>query len=213
MVPAGRLPARSRPAPPPELLTLEALDRSQPAPEVEAWLRTTFLEPGGALYNPDHAHLLDARIGVLWTNVSLTRHQRFVAGTMEIPGPTMGNAWQRARQFQQLEEWFGAVPDFLMTLSASYCAEASDLAFCALVEHELYHGGQALDRWGLPKFSKKTGRPVYAIKGHDVEEHHGIVRRYGAVNAGVAELVRLANLPPEVGAAEIEFACGVCVRV
>lgn len=212
---AARKPADllvARPVPPAALLAFAAPDRSEPAPDVEAWLRRTFLEPGGSLHNPDHAHLLDARIGVLWTNVSNTRQGMFVAGTMEIPRPLQGNQWQKQRVYQQLEEWFGAVPDFLMTLSAAYCKEVSNIGFCALTDHELYHAAQARDEWGQPKFRKKDGLPVWAIKGHDVEEHFGVVRRYGLATPALQELGRLARLKPEVSAAEIDFACGVCLR-
>ncbi|WFU46213.1 putative metallopeptidase [Sinorhizobium terangae] len=45
----------------------------------------------------------------------------------------------------------------------------------ALVEHELYHAAQETDASGAPKFSRSTGRPVFVIRGQDVEEFVGVV--------------------------------------
>ena len=209
---SAELAVRGRPVPPADLLALHSPDEFRPAPEVAEWFRETILLPSGPLHNPDHQHLLDAEIGVLWTNVR-AKQMMAVAGTMEIPQPISGNQWQRARYHQQIREWFRRDKlDFLMTLSAAFCRETSDAGFCALIEHELYHGAQKRDRDGQLAFSEDSGRPLYALRGHDVEEHLGVVRRYGAINCNVAELVRLANQAPQIEAAQIEFACGTCRR-
>jgi hypothetical protein len=81
---------------------------------------------------------------------------------------------------QQMHEWFGRIPKYIITLAADYCEQCNDLEFCALVEHELYHIAQATDDFGAPKFNKETGQPVLKLRGHDVEEFVGVVRRYGA---------------------------------
>nr|WP_271894430.1 putative metallopeptidase [Phyllobacterium sp. IY22] len=47
------------------------------------------------------------------------------------------------------------------------------------MEHELYHAGQDRDSFGAPKFRKSTGLPVFILRGHDIEEFIGVVRRYG----------------------------------
>ncbi|MCJ8056795.1 hypothetical protein GB928_028955 [Shinella curvata] len=88
--------------------------------------------------------------------------------------------WAKARIEQQITEWFGFVPDFIITLDANYCARCGDAEFMALVEHELYHAAQDVDSFGAPKFNSMTGRPVFTIRGHDVEQLIGAVRRYGA---------------------------------
>jgi hypothetical protein len=118
------------------------------------------------------------------------------------------NKWSRARIELQLEQWFGQVPDFLLTFDAQYAAECSDSEFCALVEHELYHAGQEQGPFG-PKF-RKDGRPAFAMRGHDVEEFIGVVRRYGADAANVRALVDAANRPPEISQASIGHICGTC---
>ena len=61
-------------------------------------------------------------------------------------------------------EWFGFVPDFLITLSASFCRDHSDVEFCALIEHELYHIAHAKNEFGMPKYSRDTGKPILAIQ-------------------------------------------------
>ena len=112
----------------------------------------------------------------------------------------------------QFQEWFGRIPDFVITLDAGYAAGADDRSFCALVEHELYHCAQALDEFGGAKFKADSDIPVFAMKGHDVEEFIGVVRRYG-MTANVRELVEAAV--DETGKAEtadIELMCGTCAR-
>jgi hypothetical protein len=181
-----------------------------PAPDVGAWIRTSFLDPESPLYNVEHDHLNSADIGVLWTNVGNSRHMNAIAGTAEMPTP-QGGKWQKGRALYQLRRWFGAEPDFLITLSAEYAAEVSDVVFCALVEHELYHCAQRLDAFGIPMFTQE-GRPKFGIRGHDVEEFVGIVRRYGAkAGAGDTEaLVKAARRKPEIAAADIKALCGTC---
>jgi hypothetical protein len=52
----------------------------------------------------------------------------------------------------------------------------------------------------VPKFNKQTERPVFAMRGHIVEELIGVVRQYGADAAGVRALIEAAaagrKLPP-----------------
>lgn len=135
---------------------------------------------------------------------------RTVVATAEIPQPK-GSRWQIERQKQQLREWFGGEVDFVITLSAPLLAAASDRDFCAVVEHELFHCAQAEDEFGQPRFSKATGRPIYAIRGHDCEEFVGVVRRYGA-SGDVRALVAAATAGPRVADAEVAYACGTCAR-
>lgn len=58
-----------------------------------------------------------------------------------------------------------------------------------VVEHELYHAAQETDAFGAPKFNRSTGRRVFTIRGHELEEFVGVVRRYGADAAGVRGIV------------------------
>lgn len=202
----------NRPLPPAELTNdLRYPEAFTPAPDVAAWAIATFCTPGnGPLYNPEHTHLTQARIGMLWTNTPNVKQMRSVAGTAEIPY-IQGGKWVKARMEYQLAQWFGSVPDFLITLDAVTAAQMTDATFCALVEHELYHCAQARDDYGAPRFTR-DGDPKFAIRGHDAEEFVGVVRRYGVGNAagGVAELVKAAQREPLIAAADIEYACGTC---
>jgi hypothetical protein len=204
---------KERPQPPRELLVPSAVDRFVPAPELVAWARATFVDRDGVLRNVDHAHLASATIGALWTDAPNSRGMRAVVGTAEIP-VFRGSKWVKARQVAQMIAWFGSLPDFVLTFSAEYASGAEDATFCSLVEHELYHCGQATDEFGSPKFRKNDGKPVFTIRGHDVEEFVGIVRRYGAARGAgdTAALVEAGKKKPEVAQASIDWACGTCLR-
>lgn len=196
--------------PPAEVLGISTSGNFAPAPELWQWISDQVIDQQGPLFNPDHHHLSEAHVGILWTSAGCTSKGRRVIGMAEIPAFRC-NQWQKARQELQLEEWFGRVPDFVITLDAYYCQEASDIEFLALVEHELYHCAQAEDEFGMPKFNQQTGRPSFTMKGHDVEEFVGVVRRYGVVSPEVQDLVIAAANRPEVAQIDIKRACGTCL--
>lgn len=200
-----------RPFPPAELLEATPT-RFIPSPEVEAWARSTFIAETAQLMNPDHAHLDSATIGFLWTNEPNERRGKMILGMCQLMPPS-GDKWAAGRAISQIEEWFGDVPDFLITIYAPVAADMDDASFMALVEHELYHAAQATDKFGQPAFSKDTGLPVWAMRGHDVEQFVGVVRRYGADAAMVREMVAAANKGPEIAEARIAAACGNCLRL
>ncbi|ROM84864.1 hypothetical protein BK652_09790 [Pseudomonas brassicacearum] len=201
-----------RPMPPASLVDLSELSdfgiRLTPAPEVWDWLQAEILADTGSIHNPDHAHLLDADIRVMWASSSFNKQGRTVLGQAEQVAFRAGG-WQKARMEQQMRDWFGDVPAYIITLAADYCAQCSDTDFCALVEHELYHIAQAKDQYGAPKFTQE-GLPKLEMRGHDVEEFVGVVRRYGA-SPDVQALVDAANSPAEVGKLNISRACGTCL--
>lgn len=197
----------SRPTPPADLLDHIFLTL-RPAPEVWEWINAEILADTGSLHNLDHAHLLDASVQVLWASQSFAKQGRTVLGQAEQVMHRTGG-WQKARQEQQMREWFGEEPQFLITLAADYCAQCTDAEFCALVEHELYHIAQATDQYGAPKFTQ-DGMPKLEMRGHDVEEFIGVVRRYGASH-DVQQLIDAASRPPEVAKINISRACGTCL--
>jgi hypothetical protein len=201
-----------RPYPPSSLLELSELSglgiRLTPAPDVWEWLQAEILADTGSIHNEDHAHLIDADVKVMWASAAFTKKGRTVVGQAEQVAFRAGG-WQKARMEQQMLDWFGDVPAYIITLAADYCADCSDADFCALVEHELYHIAQATDQYGAPKFTQE-GLPKLEMRGHDVEEFVGVVRRYGA-SPQVQELVDAANNPAEVGKLNISRACGTCL--
>lgn len=198
-----------RPQPPAECAEDE-LERFTPDLKFAEWIRDTFISAAGPIANEDHDHLLDAKIGALWTNCINVSKMRHVLATAEIP-QTMGGAWKRGRADQQLRDWFEQDVDFLLTFYAPGMADLDDRSFCSVVEHELYHCAQKEDRYGAPAFDRETGLPIFGIRGHDVEEFSGVVRRYGAVGP-VRELVEAAKRAPVVSDHAIAGACGTCDR-
>ncbi|MBZ7829907.1 putative metallopeptidase [Raoultella planticola] len=184
-----------------------------PATEIGEWVNQHILSDEGRLHNPDHEHLAnalaDADIAFMWASGAFTKSGRVVLGQCEQVMMRAGG-WQKSRMEQQMHEWFGRIPKFIITLAADYCEQCNDLEFCALVEHELYHIAQATDDYGAPKFNKETGMPVLNLRGHDVEEFVGVVRRYGA-SKDVQEMVDAANRSAEVAHIDVARACGTCM--
>jgi hypothetical protein len=159
---------------PPAGLNESIFARLVPAPEVWEWLEAEILAEDGSIYNEGHAHLLDADIRVMWASAAFSKKGRTVVGQAEQVAFRAGG-WQKARMEQQMLDWFGEVPAFIITLAADYCAQCSVTEFCALVEHELYHIAQKLDQYGAPKFAQ-DGLPSLTLRGHDVEEFVGVAR-------------------------------------
>lgn len=202
----------NRPYPPHSLLQPSGRPEFVAAPEVDAWARATFLDELATIANEDHAHLQQATIGYLWTNEVNEKKGKLVLGTCQLLPPT-GDKWTAARSTQQLLDWFEDMPDFLITLFAPAAADMDNASFMALVEHELYHAAQKLDKWGAPMFNRETGAPLWGLRGHDVEQFVGVVRRYGAKASGVEELVEAAQDGPTIAPARISIACGNCLRL
>lgn len=182
-----------------------------PDHDMTQWIHETFINDKSKLYNPEHNHLAHADIGFLWTNVMSKSKGRWVLGTAEKPR-TGSSKWSALRGIYQLEQWFGKVPDFIITVDANYFYDTGNPERCALLEHELYHCAQKKDKYGVPAFSQQTGKPLFEIRGHDVEEFIGVVRRYGAKAAGVEDLVNAANQEPLIARAAIDGICGTCMK-
>lgn len=180
-----------------------------PAEGIREWVTANILSGDGHLHNPDHGHLMDADIAFMWAASAFTKKGRTVLGQAEEVMMRAGG-WQKARMEQQLYEWFGQKPDFIITLAADFCSQCTDLEFCALVEHELYHIAQDTDEFGAPKFYRDSGLPKLCMRGHDVEEFVGVVRRYGA-SSDVQDIIDAASQPAEVAKINIARACGTCL--
>lgn len=202
-----------RPLPPPEFAEVAFDARFAPALDLAEWARETFINEGGDLHNPEHAHLADASVGFLWASLGYVKAGRHVLGlTEDVLMNGRGNTWQRGRAEQQLREWFGEVPRFLITLDATYCAQCTDAEFCALLEHELYHCGQVHDEFGVPQFTK-DGQPKLFVRPHDVEEFVGVVARYGVgdPDSYLGRLIIAAAKGPTVAPIRVAQACGTCL--
>ncbi|MDR8262624.1 hypothetical protein FPK87_19450, partial [Acinetobacter baumannii] len=134
---------------------------------------------------------------------------RQVIGTTEKVMINAGG-WRKARQEQQMRDWFGFVPTYLITVDASFCERANDTEFCYLLEHELYHIGVMRDEDGEIVYSDSSGLPKHYLAGHDVEEFIGVVKRYGP-SKNVKRLIEVAKNPPFVSNLDISKCCGNCV--
>lgn len=202
----------SIPSPPGELL--EPLGPAfAPAPDLAEWVYAAFIADGAELENPEHEHLRSADICFLWAGTGYEKKRKRILGEARLGEVTGSNAWTTGRTEQQLREWFGAVPDFLITLDARWFGrEASNLARCAVIEHELKHCAQQVDRYGMPRFSRETGLPLWEIAGHDVEEFTSVASRYGAWSPALQEMRSALQSGPEIGLAEIDGVCGSCLR-
>ncbi len=203
-----------RPMPPDALLERDPIDDLdfEPAKELKEWILATFISDSGELHNPEHGHIApwdDDLFHVLWASSAFMKADQVVLGQTE---KVMFNAggWKKARQEKQMVDWFGCIPTFLITIDAQYAATATDTDFCALIEHELYHVGAKRDEDGNYIVSPSTGEYKYYLRGHDVEEFHGVVERYGS-SEQVQKMVELANNGPTIGKAKIAHACGTCL--
>ncbi|MGN5766307.1 putative metallopeptidase [Acinetobacter calcoaceticus] len=208
-----------RPFPPTELMDKAEEDeaiRLAPAPDLMQWVIDNFLTIGGPLHNPDHDHIAELIhdseefLAFAWASSACVTKKRMVLGQCE---KVMFNqsGWRKARQEQQMRDWFGYVPVYLITIDASFCEQASDRDFCALIEHELYHIGVERDpEDGEPIYSDMTGLPKHYLAGHDVEEFVGVVKRWGA-SEDVKRLVEVAKQAPFVNDVKISKCCGTCI--
>ncbi|MFW2055758.1 putative metallopeptidase [Acinetobacter haemolyticus] len=207
-----------RPFPPTELLDQaeeEETIRLIPAFDLMEWVVQNFLTIGGGFHNPDHDHIAELIhdseefLAFAWASQACTVKKQMVSGQCEKVMFNVGG-WRKARQEQQMRDWFGYVPVYLITIDASFCEQASERSFCALIEHELYHIGVERDEDGEIIYSDHTGLPKHYLAGHDVEEFVGVVKRWGA-SESVKRLVEVAQKPPFVSELDISKCCGNCV--
>ena len=218
-------PASPIPRPPAELLDasghVKGSGRFAPALELEAWIWTEILSEDRPLSNYGHGHLSEhsARIGLVWSTERYHKSGRRILGTAQRGEPT-GSAWSAGRQRQQLREWFGNVPDFLILLDAWHADHAirteQPQNFLAVLEHELYHCAQDRTADGDPRFTQ-DGEPVWGIRPHDTEEFAGVIQRYGvgaspnaSPLASAIEYVREHG--PDVAQSTLDGLCGTCKR-
>src|SRR5262245_37278403 len=105
-----------------------------PAINLAGFVEKTFLATSSRLYIPDHEHLLGAKIGYLFTDVPASRKGLDIMGQAEMPSQASGSKWAKARQEQQIIDWFGQAVDFLITLYAPYVLTAPPVHQLALLD-------------------------------------------------------------------------------
>ena len=207
-----------RPFPPIELLDQaeqEEAIRLAPAPELKEWVVKNWLTVGGELHNPDHDHIAELLhdneefLAFAWASSAAVSKKRMVLGQCEKVMFNQGG-WKKARQEQQMRDWYGFVPQYLITIDATYCEQANDRDFCRLIEHELYHIGVERDEDGEVIYSDHTGLPKHYLAGHDVEVFFGEIRQHG-VDSSVQRLLEIAKNAPFASETNIAACCGNCL--
>ena len=113
-----------------------------------------------------HAHLKDARIALAW-------HKGWTAD--KDGRVTLGKCKRATDLDRQLAKF-----DFVIILNREFWThpDVTEVQRRALVDHELYHAEIARDDASEP-IEDETGRIVYRIRKHDIEEFASIVERYG----------------------------------
>ncbi|OTG83266.1 hypothetical protein B9T33_02320 [Acinetobacter sp. ANC 5054] len=207
-----------RPFPPTELIDQaeeEDAIRLAPAPDLKAWVKDNYLTMGGQLHNPDHDHIAELIhdneefLAFAWASSAAMAKKRMVLGQCEKVMFNQGG-WKKARQEQQMRDWFGFVPQYLITIDAAFCEQTSDREFCRLIEHELYHIGVERDEDGEIIYSDMTGLPKHYLAGHDVEVFFGEIRQHG-IDSSVQRLLDITKNAPFVSETSIAACCGNCV--
>jgi hypothetical protein len=189
------------------------------AEEVEEFLRRELVEPAGYFHSPTHEPLEDAYIGCLWSTAQVKVRGLVPVGTAEMPSRSIGRMNGHAKEIWrwQMRKWFGPqLPDFLITLNASYLVECDDyeVEFLATGKHELLHCRQeTLDGKpdGPPHF-RRDGSRVWTIWPHDAETFAEVAEDFGPVERGVAEIAEALKRPPRFSAAHIRITCGTLAR-
>lgn len=140
---------------------------------------------------PEHRHLVDNEIDLDW----LMRCDEKVKAGRRILGTVYEPVVQG--ELRDMFEWMltrllGRLPAFLIVLDEAYWTKAGPLDREILIFHEITHIQQKLDKYGAPRFDR-DGRPVYGLRGHDVEEFTSVVARYGAHNDELRAFVAAAR--------------------
>jgi hypothetical protein len=155
----------------------------------EAWHPAVIADR--VLRMPEHAHLREGEATIDWLmrRTEKRRGGRWVLGTAYQP--------QVKGDLSEVFDWlvarlFGRTPDFLIVLDEGYWLQAGPREREILVFHELSHCVQKEDQYGSPKFDKE-GRPVWGLRGHDVEEFISVAARYGAWTDEIRQFVDAVN--------------------
>lgn len=140
----------------------------------------------------EFSHLREGNPEVRWLlrGSAVIRAGRMVLGTTYLP--SVQGALKPLFDWM-LHNLLGCRPDFLVVLDSTWWMEATEKQREILVFHEACHMGQAVDAMGVPRFSKDTGAPIWAIVGHTVEEFSDVVRRYGAWSPDLVEFLDAAG--------------------
>lgn len=198
------------PKPPEDLFDItDPFPRFKPAHELRDWAYSRFIEEEAQLFNEDHEHLNEADILFVWSATAFKRREASVVGTAQLGAQQGGSGKKEFLESVYRQMNGGRLPDFIITIAAPYVVEASESAICALIEHELYHCSFQRDKFGGQRRNRKTRELTWAMKGHDIEEFTGVVKRYGAYSPELQRFAGALKAGPSVEIDAVEWAvCG-----
>lgn len=139
----------------------------------------------------EHKHIKDAelRIEFLMACSGVFKGGKTVIGTTHLP--TVQGRLKSLFEML-LAQFFGGMPDFLITLDLPWWEQASDREREALIWHELSHIRQETDKFGELKFDR-DGNPTFGLVEHDITAFRSEVARYGAWTPDIADFLTAAN--------------------
>ncbi|GAN83833.1 putative metallopeptidase [Gluconacetobacter entanii] len=133
----------------------------------------------------------EVRIAVFMRHFPKEKQGRIVLGELALPR-FQGGLARLGSWLLQRATWFQG-PDYILMIDQDWWDGARPEAQEALVFHELMHAEHAVDRDGELKFDDE-GRPVWSLKGHDLEEFREVVRRYGDWSGEIGAFVDAARI-------------------
>lgn len=139
----------------------------------------------------EHAHIKenDLRLEFLMACDGVFKGGKTVIGTTHLP--TVQGRLKSLFEML-LAQFFGAMPDFLITLDLPWWEQATPTEREALIWHELCHIKQETDKFGDPKFDRE-GNPTFGLIEHDVTAFNSEVARYGAWSLDLEAFLLAAN--------------------
>jgi len=141
--------------------------------------------------DPDHIHLKMGEVNILFL---FRRDPKFTQDKMELGSlslPTFQGKSGALAKWLMIRS-FGTLPDFVMILDQTFWEQAPLEQKIALVDHELMHGTVARNKDGEERFGD-DGRPVWAIRPHDIEEFDRIVAKHGAWSPDITRFLAAAG--------------------
>lgn len=140
-----------------------------------------------------HEHLQAANIGYVFRDDELRRRGKVVAAEAIL----VERILQSEQRYARLVKWallriLGAtdLPDFIILIDRNIWDGFDLEQRLALVDHELSHCWYQTEDDGETQKFRKDGSPLWAIRGHDVEEFCGVIQRNGLWNSELVEFAR-----------------------
>lgn len=139
----------------------------------------------------EHKHFAEADIPVefLFRVAPKIKAGRQVLGSVMLP-TVQGNLKDLFEQL--LSQLFGRMPMFLIVLDQEFWMEADEMTRRALLEHEMCHVKQSIDKNGDPAFDQ-DGNPKFGLVSHDLEEFNYIVGKYGQWSPDIVAFMQAAS--------------------